>query len=195
MRALSSSPVLTSRGSLANARALARAPRAASNASRGRDLAAITRAGWFENDKDKAGRDTTWEAQQEILRKRRRGVNVESEISSRRKKVSGFLKGTLSKEETEAINKKNRDKANELSKEAFKGQKGWISIPGMAICMPEFDGGERFDLRGPYADEGWVDPDDEGISNPFKGLFGGGKKKKEEEKPKPKPKKKGFFGR
>jgi hypothetical protein len=122
-------------------------------------------------------------------------VNVESEISSRRKKVSGFLKGTLSKEETDAINKKNRDKANELSKEAFKGQKGWISIPGMAIGMPEFDGGERFDLRGPYADEGWVDPDDEGISNPFKGLFGGGKKKKEEEKPKPKPKKKGFFGR
>ena len=50
----------------------------------------------------------------------------------------------------------NRDKANALSKEAFKG-KGFLPIPGMAIGMPEFDGGERFDLRAPYADEGWVD--------------------------------------
>ena len=50
----------------------------------------------------------------------------------------------------------NREKANALSKEAFKG-KGFLPIPGMAIGMPEFDGGERFDLRAPYADEGWVD--------------------------------------
>ena len=43
--------------------------------------------------------------------------------------------------------------------------------------MPEFDGGERFDLRAPYADEGWVDTENNGISNPFTlgGLFGGKK--------------------
>lgn len=56
----------------------------------------------------------------------------------------------------DAINKRNADAANALSKEAFKG-KGFLPIPGMAIGMPEFDGGERFDLRAPYADEGWVD--------------------------------------
>ena len=42
---------------------------------------------------------------------------------------------------------------------------------------PEFDGDER-DLRAPYAsDEGWVDTENNGISNPFTlgGLFGGKK--------------------
>ena len=76
------------------------------------------------------------------------------------------------------------------------GQKGWISLPGISLGLPEFDGGERFDLRAPYADEGWVDEENNGISNPFTlgGLFGG--KKKEEEKapaPQKKKKKKGWF--
>jgi len=33
------------------------------------------------------------------------------------------------------------------SKEAFEG-KGFLPMPGMSIGMPEFDMGERFDLRG-----------------------------------------------
>ena len=66
--------------------------------------------------------------------------------------------------------------------------------------MPEFDGGERFDLRAPYADEGWVDTENNGISNPFTlgGLFGGKKeadKAPEGKAAKEKPKKKGWFGR
>jgi hypothetical protein len=161
-------------------------------------------AGWFfDNNKDVGGRDPMFEQQQEILRKRRSGNNVEDAVSARRKQVSGFMKGTLGKEETAAIKKKNKDKANALSKEAFEG-KGFLPIPGMAIGMPEFDGGERFDLRAPYADEGWVDPDDQnnGISNPFTlgGLFGGNKQKVEPtktdtEQEASKPKKKGWFGR
>ena len=157
-------------------------------------------AGWFQNNKDVGGRDTTWEAQQEILRKRRQGGSIESEVSKRRAKVSGFMKGTLSKEETAAIKRKNRDAANELAKEAYKGKPGFISLPGMSIGMPEFDGGERFDLRAPYADEGWVDTENNGISNPFTlgGLFGGKKeadKAPEGKAAKEKPKKKGWFGR
>ena len=75
-------------------------------------------AGWFQNNKDEGGRDTTWEAQQGILHKRQQGGSIESEVSKRRAKVSGFMKGTLSKEETAAIKRKNRDAANELAKEA-----------------------------------------------------------------------------
>ena len=82
----------------------------------------------------------------------------------------------------------------ELGPAGFKGQKGWISLPGMAIGMPEFDGGERFDLRAPYADEGWVDENDTG-GGFLGGLFGGKKKEEEKKAPPPKPKKKGLFGR
>lgn len=32
-------------------------------------------------------------------------------------------------------------------------------IPLIPIGMPEYDGGERFDLRLPYVDNGWVDED------------------------------------
>ena len=89
--------------------------------------------------------------------------------------------------------RRHRDPPADLAKEAFKGQKGWISLPGMAIGMPEFDGGERFDLRAPYADEGWVDENDKGGG--FLGGLFGGKKKEEKKAPPPKPKKKGLFGR
>lgn len=158
-----------------------------------------TTAGWFDNNKDVAGRDTQWEAQQEILRNRRKGGNLETEVNKRRATVSGFMKKTLPKEEMDAINQKNKDKANELSKEAFKGKKGFLSLPMASFGMPEFDGGERFDLRAPYADEGWVDPDDDGIINPFTlgGLFGGKKDKElktKKEVSEPKKKKGGFGG-
>ena len=130
-----------------------------SRATRGssRRPLAVT-AGWFNNNKDTAGRDPMFEQQQEILRRRRKGANLESEVSKRRAKVSGFMKGTLAKEEMKEIKEKNEAKANELSKEAFKGKKGFLSLPMASFGMPEFDGGERFDLRAPYADEGWGRP-------------------------------------
>ena len=174
-----------------------------SRATRGssRRPLAVT-AGWFNNNKDTAGRDPMFEQQQEILRRRRKGANLESEVSKRRAKVSGFMKGTLAKEEMKEIKEKNEAKANELSKEAFKGKKGFLSLPMASFGMPEFDGGERFDLRAPYADEGWVDPEDNGVANPFTlgGLFGGTKesnaaaKKKAKPTKRETPKKKGWFG-
>ena len=111
-------------------------------------------------------------------------------VKARRQKVAGFVNNKLSKREMDAIEKKNQEKANALSKEAFRG-KGFIPLPMASFGMPEFDAGERFDLRGPYADEGWVDENDAGgFKNPFAGLFG-----KMEKPPPPPPKKKGFFGR
>ena len=60
----------------------------------------------------------------------------------------------------------------------------------------KFDNGGRFDLRLPYAEQGWVD-EDAGENNFFGNLFGGGKKKKVEEEPvveePPEPKKNGFW--
>jgi hypothetical protein len=117
----------------------------------------IKSGGWFENNKDIEGRDETFKRQQEILQKRRKGGRIDEEVNKRRAKVSGFLKGTLSKTEMDAIKKKNTDAANALSKEAVKGG---IPLPMASFGMPSFDGGERFDLRGKYANEGWVDPKD-----------------------------------
>ena len=180
---------LSSRLAIADRRSLRRGPVAP--APRAANL--VVKAGWFDNNKDVDGRDPMWEQQQEILKRRRKGGNLESEVNKRRAKVSGFMKGTLDKEEMDAIKAKNKAKADDLAKEAFKGQKGWISLPGMAVGMPEFDGGERFDLRAPYADEGWVDENDKGGG--FLGGLFGGKKKEEKNSPPPKPKKKGLFGR
>lgn len=47
-----------------------------------------------------------------------------------------------------------------LQKEAAGGDPKWgIIIPVAPFGMPEYDGGERFDLRLPHVDNGWVDED------------------------------------
>lgn len=47
--------------------------------------------------------------------------------------------------------------------------------------MPEYDGGERFDLRLPYVDQGWVDEDADvagKVAKQFKRFIGLDKKEK-----------------
>lgn len=145
---------------------------------------------WLQNNKDVAGRDTMFDEQQEILRKRRSGANLGKEVAARRAKVSRYVNKKLPEAEMKAIEAKNRAKANALSKEAVKGG---IPLPMASFGMPEFDGGERFDLRGKYVDEGWVDTESSG---PFGGLFGGKKKSPPGKagKAPPAQKKKGWFG-
>ena len=48
----------------------------------------------------------------------------------------------------------------------------------------KFDNGGRFDLRLPYADQGYVDEDAD-VMGKIGNFFSGGKKKKEEEPPAP----------
>jgi hypothetical protein len=47
------------------------------------------------------------------------------------------------------------------------------------ICSGKFDNGGRFDLRLPYADQGYVDEDAD-VMGKIGSFFGGGKKKKVE---------------
>jgi hypothetical protein len=50
---------------------------------------------------------------------------------------------------------------NYKNKEDETANSGLV-VPLLPFGMPKFDAGERFDLRSPYADDGWVDPDETG---------------------------------
>jgi len=50
-----------------------------------------------------------------------------------------------------------------------------LPIPMASFGISRFDGGERFDLRLPFVDSGYVDEDAD-IMGKFMGLFGGKKK-------------------
>lgn len=57
-----------------------------------------------------------------------------------------------------------------------------IVVPLLPFGRREYDEGERFDLRSPYADDGWVDPEEVDAWAGFKKIgekllnFGGQKK-------------------
>ena len=126
-----------------------------------RARAVAPRAGPFDflkNNKDTEGIDPMYAQQQEILRKRRSGANLTKEVNARRANVSRFINKKLPAAEQKKIEEKNRAKANALSKEAVKGG---IPLPMASFGMPEFDGGERFDLRGKYVDDGSFETDEE----------------------------------
>ena len=56
-----------------------------------------------------------------------------------------------------------------------------IIVPIIPVGMPEYDGGERFDLRLPYVDNGWVDEEAD-MGKQVMRFFGMGKKKGGEDK-------------
>lgn len=43
-----------------------------------------------------------------------------------------------------------------------------IVVPLLPFGIQKYDEGERFDLRSPYADDGWVDPDETDMFAGFK---------------------------
>lgn len=50
---------------------------------------------------------------------------------------------------------------NYKNKEDETANSGLV-VPLLPFGMPKYDAGERFDLRSPYADDGWVDPEETG---------------------------------
>lgn len=132
--------------------------------------------------------------QQELLEARRSGRTLQ-DASARRQKVSETLaerkaarraeRDALGRGEMPESLKKWRNYSNKEDETANSG----LVVPLLPFGMPKFDAGERFDLRSPYADDGWVDPDETDAWAGFKKIgekllnFGGQSNKPQEQKP------------
>eukprot|EP00667_Euglena_gracilis_P022666 EG_transcript_25302 len=98
--------------------------------------------GWGKDNNNK-------EEDEEYIPGFRRSGETMEDVKARRKIVSQYMRKTLPPEQMAKIKKANEAKARALSKE---GVTGGIPIPLPSFGIPEFDGGERFDLRGKYVD-------------------------------------------
>ena len=133
------------------------------------------RAGLFDNfgKSTESAKDDEFRRQQEVLRARRSGKAIEA-AQKRRAAVQQFVSDPEVK------------KRGKVSRQAFEGKKkevyseednklGGIIIPLAPFDIPEFDNGERWDLKAGYADEGWEDEDAD-VMKKIRNFFGGGKK-------------------
>lgn len=114
---------------------------------------------------------------------RRKTGTWQSEVRERRAKASRYLNDPEYKKKCDEENRAKFKAQREAEKLANPEPKFGIIIPLAPFGMPEYDGGERFDLRAKYADQGWVDED----ADFFKQIgrfFGGGKSDKKEDTPK-----------
>lgn len=136
----------------------------------------------FGKDKEKdLDKEEQYRAQQEVL-SRRRNNSWQGEVKERRAKASRYLNDPEYKKKCD---EENRAKFKAQREAEGPEPKFGIIIPMAPFGMPEYDGGERFDLRLPYVDNGYVDPD-AAWDEQLKRFLGLGKKKSNES-----PKKKG----
>eukprot|EP00274_Cyanoptyche_gloeocystis_P008473 CAMPEP_0196658574 /NCGR_PEP_ID=MMETSP1086-20130531/30352_1 /TAXON_ID=77921 /ORGANISM="Cyanoptyche gloeocystis , Strain SAG4.97" /LENGTH=139 /DNA_ID=CAMNT_0041992207 /DNA_START=229 /DNA_END=648 /DNA_ORIENTATION=+ len=136
-----------------------------------------------EEEKEEAFR-----IQQEILQRRRnkkaqesyfndvqkRRTEVEASIRSRRLQINAGEDPLVAWKRLRA-----EGKIKDLGYEDVP--EGGIPMPMASFGIPKYDNGERFDLRLPYADQGYEDPDADvmkKVGNFFGGLFGGNKGQK-----------------
>ncbi|KAI8101050.1 hypothetical protein M9434_005430 [Picochlorum sp. BPE23] len=135
----------------------------------------------FGNNEEKKEREREKEAQfraqQEILA-RRKNNSWQQGVKERRAKASRYMQDPEFKKQCDEENRKKF-----LAKKEAEGPepKGFAFIVPIApFGMPEYDGGERFDLRLPYVDNGWVDEDADPVRQ-FKRFIGLEKKEKRDE--------------
>lgn len=116
-------------------------------------------------DYKKAEKEDQYRTQQELLEARRNGSLIK-EANTRRRKVQDTLG------ERRAARQLEKDQLAEgVIPETLKNWKNYntkkdeeatsgIVVPLLPFGINKYDEGERFDLRSPYADEGWVDPNE-----------------------------------
>ncbi|CAG9460349.1 unnamed protein product [Pedinophyceae sp. YPF-701] len=143
----------------------------------------------FGKSKDPAAeaeKEEAWRAQQELIAARRAGKSMDA-AKARRKDVSAYIKEERAAREKAYREGKNvelpRGKKSKSQKDRYEEQNaddlGGIILPMAPFGMPEYDNGERWDLKAPYSEKGWVD-EDASITNQIGKLFGFGRKKEED---------------
>lgn len=105
-------------------------------------------------------RDAEFKRQQEVLRERRAPGNKKSFVASqaRRAEVSKYMK--MSKDEQRKYRERNPDNAGTVYEDEKKEgafSRGLFILPIAPFGDPKMDGGERWDLKAKYTDEGWED--------------------------------------
>ncbi|KAK9828584.1 hypothetical protein WJX72_000880 [[Myrmecia] bisecta] len=136
--------------------------------------------GWDRRPGGEEDRQEQIRLQQEVLR-RRRSNSWQKDVDERRAKVKRYNTDPEFKKQIDE-DKRARAKAEREAK--GEPPKWGIIVPLAPFGMPEYDLGERFDLRLPHVDNGWVDED----ADMFKmigNLFKGKKKGQAEDTPAP----------
>jgi hypothetical protein len=130
--------------------------------------------GGKDNEKERE-KEEQYRAQQEVLA-RRKSNSWQKDVKDRRAKASRYMRDPEYKKQCDEENRKKF-----LAKKEAEGPepKFGIIIPIIPVGIPEYDGGERFDLRLPYVDNGWVDEDADPMRQ-FKRFIGLEKKGKKE---------------
>lgn len=116
-------------------------------------------------------KEEQWRVQQELLEARRSGSFIR-EAGERRKKVAETLAGRKNAraeekaalargEMPESLGKWRNYKKKEDETADGRSGVGGIVLPLNPLGMREYDEGERFDLRSPYADGAYVDDGEE----------------------------------
>jgi len=148
--------------------------------------------GWGKKQ-DTSDKDEQFRMQQELLEMRRTGGAIK-EANARRQKVAEVVaeRKAARKSERDALARGEMPESlgkwkNYANKDDAEGTSG-IVVPLLPFGMRKYDEGERFDLRSPYADDGWVDPEETDAWAGFKKigeklLNFSGKSKQEERKP------------
>eukprot|EP00803_Ostreobium_quekettii_P005941 evm.model.scf_2027.2 EVM.evm.TU.scf_2027.2 scf_2027:15116-18421(-) len=142
----------------------------------------VRAAFWDRNDDREKEKERMFQLQQEILKERRSGgAKAVERANQRRQKIQQDVDAKRRKKEEQRRMLARGERLPDDDEEIYKDDpKGGIIIPLVPFGIPKFDNGERFDLKLPYVDKGWVDEDADALGW-VKGLFGGNKKGKDKD--------------